>query len=373
MLSGYWPVVGQSLAIATREGTIAIVAPEDEQEFAQAGWADRVHTFEPVSLSSLSSPRDLLREALRWTVGHLGLTRNRIGYVPGPSELPSSYSSSHIEASSIVPLLEEVAPTALLLPVGDMMDRLLAIKTDSEVDLIRLACEVAGRAFTTAGRELHPGLTETEAAGLFSARFSALGENQGSFRSGGFAYCMSGSNSAKAQRAYAHSTQKTIAEGEFVLIHANSYLNGYFTDITRTYMLSQPDARQHRMYEAVLAAKRAAIDSIRPGVRAADVDRAAREVLKSYDFAQDFPHPAGHGVGFGAISPFARPRIHPASDDILESGMVFNLEPAVYIENYGGLRHCDVVAVTSAGAEVLTPFQFADHDLFLYPQASEAA
>ena len=65
----------------------------------------------------------------------------------------------------------------------------------------------------------------------------------------------------------------------------------------------------------------------------------------------------GHGVGFAAINHNAPPRLHPASNDVLETGMVFNIEPAVYVEGYAGMRHCDMVVVTEAGAEVLTEFQ----------------
>lgn len=87
------------------------------------------------------------------------------------------------------------------------------------------------------------------------------------------------------------------------------------------------------------------------------MDRAARAVLADQGFGEYFKHATGHGVGFAAIDHNARPRLHPASDDVLMTGMVFNVEPAVYLDGYGGLRHCDVVAVTAAGAEVLTPFQ----------------
>ena len=84
---------------------------------------------------------------------------------------------------------------------------------------------------------------------------------------------------------------------------------------------------------------------------------APREVMDARSFGREFKHGLGHGVGFAAISHNARPRLHPASDDVLEAGRVFNDEPAIYVEGYGGMRHCDVVAVTEAGAEVLTPFQ----------------
>jgi Xaa-Pro aminopeptidase len=168
---------------------------------------------------------------------------------------------------------------------------------------------------------------------------------------------MSGANSAQAYRAYARSTAKRVALGELVLVHANSYVDGYWTDVTRTYCLGTPDDRQRAMYDAVFEARRVALDSIRPGVSGQAVDSAARDVLTTRGFGPAFKHATGHGVGFDAIDHNARPRLAPGSNDILQPGMVCNVEPAIYLEGYGGLRHCDMVAVTDTGARVLTPFQ----------------
>jgi Xaa-Pro aminopeptidase/Xaa-Pro dipeptidase len=119
------------------------------------------------------------------------------------------------------------------------------------------------------------------------------------------------------------------------------------------------------MYAAVAEARQAALAAIRPGVKAADVDKAARSVLQARGFGDAFKHSTGHGVGFSAINANARPRLHPKSDDVLQTGMIFNVEPAVYFDGYGGLRHCDVVALTDRGPEVLTPFQGDMQQLWL--------
>ena len=95
------------------------------------------------------------------------------------------------------------------------------------------------------------------------------------------------------------------------------------------------------------------------------MDAAARSVLAGRGYGEAFKHSTGHGVGFAAINHNARPRLHPRSDEVHRANMVFNVEPAVYLEGYGGVRHCDVVAVGPAGAEVLTPFQSAAGDLIL--------
>jgi Xaa-Pro aminopeptidase len=88
-------------------------------------------------------------------------------------------------------------------------------------------------------------------------------------------------------------------------------------------------------------------------------------VIASRGFGALFRHSTGHGVGFAAIDAGAQPRLHPASPDVLLKGMVCNVEPAIYIDGYGGIRHCDVVAVTESGCAVLTPFHTELDDLVI--------
>ncbi len=201
-------------------------------------------------------------------------------------------------------------------------------------------------------------MRETEVAAAFGV---PLSEAEG--RAGGFTYCMSGPNSAEACAAYQHTRSRQLTSGDFALVHCNSYINGFWTDITRTFSIGEPDERKREMYTAVLEASRTAIHAVRPGVEASKVDRAAREVLRDRGFGKNFKHATGHGVGFAAINHLAQPCIHPVSEDLLEPGMTFNIEPAIYVDGYGGLRHCDVVTVTSDGVEVLTPFQASMNEL----------
>ena len=110
------------------------------------------------------------------------------------------------------------------------------------------------------------------------------------------------------------------------------------------------------MYEAVFEARTAVLEALAPGVKASKIDRAAREVLARHGFGDEFKHSTGHGVGFSAIDANARPRLHPRSPDVVQSGMVFNIEPAIYLDGFGGIRHCDLVALNGHGYELLTPF-----------------
>lgn len=364
LLTGYWPVVGTSVAIVNRDGYVVLVAPKDEQELAAAGWADEVLTFEPASLDDLRSAEDAIGKPLAAAVKAARVTAGRIGHERGGEYEPASYAALHLYGARLFDMLGAALPGATLTAADQLLARLRSVKTPREVGRIRTACRIAGEAFAQGRRQLRAGLRETEVAACFRAPLSTLAEGQADVgRADGFAFCMSGVHSALAAGAYARSRGRRVEQAEFILVHCNSYADGYWTDITRTYCLGQADERQRRLYDAVLQARSAALAAIRPGVRGADVDREARDVLRSHGLAKEFKHATGHGVGFAAINHNALPRVHPKSEDVLEVGMVFNVEPAVYFEGYGGLRHCDVVTVTPEGAEVLTPFQASLEEL----------
>ena len=110
------------------------------------------------------------------------------------------------------------------------------------------------------------------------------------------------------------------------------------------------------MRKAIDEARAAGLRQSAPVSTGQEVDHAVRSVMEAHGFGKAFTHAAGHGVGFAAANPNGRPRIHPLSPDVLEEGMTFNLEPAAYFEDYGGMRHCDLIAVTHDGAKVLSDF-----------------
>jgi Xaa-Pro aminopeptidase len=363
LLSGYWPVVGTALALIGPDDSVLVVAPRDEYDFAAQGWANEVFALESGTLDSLTTITDALRAPLRSALERANLRGARVGIESGLRFEPFSYVATYRYGSSLCDLLRDERVTPV--PADDLLSHLRARLTARERDTVGTACRIAQRAFVSAAPLLRPGLSETEAASLFRASLSSPIDADAVERADGFAFCMSGANSARAYGAYARSTSKQLCEGELVLVHCNSYADGFWTDITRTYCLGQPDERQRTMYEAIFAAREAALATIAPGVRAADVDAAAREVLALRGFGAQFRHSTGHGVGFAAIDAGAQPRLHPASPDVLLEGMVCNVEPAIYIDGYGGIRHCDMVAVTDTGSEVLTPFHTELADLVI--------
>jgi Xaa-Pro dipeptidase len=263
---------------------------------------------------------------------------------------PSSYASTLHWGTTIETLLRSVAPDFTFVDTTGLLDRLKSTLTASELNTLRHACSIAMAAFNSTFPEFQPGMTEYEAAGRLEGAVNR--GDIGGQRTGGFGWCMSGPNAAKASAAYQHTTARAFEAGDTVLLHCNSYAGGMWTDITRTYLLA-PN-RYDSIRQAIRDARDAAFAAIRPGIEAHVVDRAARSVLESRGLGTQFRHATGHGVGFAAIDHNAHPRIHPLSHDVLEAGMVFNIEPAYYKDGVCGIRHCDMVVVTETGAELLT-------------------
>lgn len=365
MSCGYWPVIGTSIVATNADGQQIVLAPKDEEELARLGWAE-VHTYQPVALDKLQSVGEAATSPLRSMLQELGVAGARIGFERGPASEPASYAAMHLFGASMVSVIHGAVPHAELVPADDLLAALASRKTSQEVSRIRRSCRIAETAYQEGVSRLEPGRTEAEIAAAFRTPLSVFGTGfDGAVRADGFVWCMSGPNSAQAHGSYARSTQRPIGVGDLALLHCNSYADGYWTDVTRTYCVGDPDDKAVAIYEAVLAARNAALKIIAPGVQAREVDRAAREKMARRGFGSEFKHSTGHGIGFAAISPNARPRLHPESEEVLERGMVFNVEPAAYIDGFGGIRHCDVVAVTESGCEVLTSFQTTLHDLLI--------
>jgi Xaa-Pro aminopeptidase len=129
-------------------------------------------------------------------------------------------------------------------------------------------------------------------------------------------------------------------------------LNGYCSDMTRTVHLGRPKADERATYEAVLEAQEAAVAAVVSGVSCAEVDEAARSVLRRVGLAEAFTHSTGHGVG---LEIHEQPRIGAGETARLLTGMVITIEPGVYLADRFGIRIEDMVAVTGTGGQVLTP------------------
>lgn len=364
LVSGYWPVIGTAIAIATGEGAVALLVPEDEIDLARHSWANEIHTFQGGCLESLASTAQKVPGPLGALGKQVGLDSGSvIGFEGSASFDPLSYASTFVYGAALRSLLSTAFPSCTCTDATPFLEQLQSVLTSREVHNVRIACETARQAFVQAPLRICKGVCESEVASVVRGKLLTTAEP--AKRSDGFVYCMSGPNSAQAYAAYQRSSSRAIQSADFVLLHCNSYCGGFWTDITRTFIAGNAEIRTMKIMDAVLEASRTAITAVRPGVRAAAVDRAARHVLEKHGFAKEFRHATGHGVGFAAINHNALPRIHPLSEEILEPGMVFNIEPGVYIPGFGGMRHCDMVLVTDGGTELLTPFLSRTEQLVL--------
>jgi Xaa-Pro dipeptidase len=223
------------------------------------------------------------------------------------------------------------------------------VKTPSELALLRRANEATKAAIAAAAKLTEAGIHEREFAELVRAAQVAAG------LSDPWALVLFGPNAA-----YPHGTPegRELAEGDLILVDTGGFLHGYASDISRTWAFPEPgaiDAERRRAWEVVRDAQAAALDVIRPGVRCADVDAAARRVVADAGFDGDylhFTHRLGHGIGMQVHEP---PYLVRDGQHVLEVGNTMSDEPGIYLPGEWGIRLEDIVAVTETGAEVFGP------------------
>lgn len=242
--------------------------------------------------------------------------------------------------------LDESLPKGVkLTPVGPVVERLRMIKSDAEIALIRRSVATNSEAFEKTTRSIRWGARESEIAAELEYRVRRLGAEKAAFET----IVATGSRSALP---HAQPTARKLGNDELILIDMGACQDGYMSDMTRVLFLGRPSRRVRSMYNAVLKAQLAAIDAVRPGIRASQVDGAARRVLETEGLGKEFVHSTGHGLG---LEIHEGPRLGRRDKTRLVAGMAITIEPGAYIRDFGGIRIEDTVLVTKNGCEVLTP------------------
>ena len=218
------------------------------------------------------------------------------------------------------------------------------IKSADEIALMKSAQEIAERAFTHILDFIKPGVTEREVSLELDYFMLRSGAEALSFET----IAVSGVNSSMPHGV---PSDKKIENGDFVTMDYGAVCGGYHSDMTRTVAVGNVSAEQKKVYDTVLKAQLAALEAMRPGVRCADADRAARDVIAAAGYGEFFGHGTGHGVG---IEIHEEPRVSPTAADILEAGNVVTDEPGIYIPSRFGVRIEDMVLITENGFENLT-------------------
>ncbi|MDW8043370.1 MAG: Xaa-Pro peptidase family protein [Nitrososphaerota archaeon] len=215
-------------------------------------------------------------------------------------------------------------------------------KDPDEVVRHVMAARVLEEAMLETMAEFRPGMTERDAMTTFLRRCYDLGAES--------VYCLiqSGPNGANP---HLEPTSRRIREGDAIVFDASVCYRGYYADFTRTFVLDRPDPEQERVFSVVLEAQQRALDAIAVGVSAEEVDRAARSVIAHEGYASFFIHRTGHGLG---VEVHEAPYIVEGDKSPLVSGMIFTIEPGIYLPGKFGVRLEDDVVLGSTGYENTT-------------------
>jgi Xaa-Pro aminopeptidase len=222
-----------------------------------------------------------------------------------------------------------------LTPVENMVEPLRVVKEPEEIELIARAAEIADAAMDYVREELHPGMTEREAAWEIEKFMREKGSQPLPFD----IIVASGPNSALP---HAQPSARAIREGEPIVIDIGARVGGYASDLSRTLCLGAPDSTYKKVYDTVLGAQAGAMAMIKPGMTGGEADRLARIIIEEGGYGEAFGHGLGHGVG---LNVHEAPRLGPGSAEELADGMVFTIEPGIYIEGWGGVRIEDLVVM----------------------------
>ncbi len=280
---------------------------------------------------------------------------------------PPAGSSGRLAVATAV---TDAMPALHLLPLADalgvvpvlatnVLRRLRMIKDAAEIDALRKAGAAIDRVHARVPEFLVPGRTEADVAADIAEAIVAEGHSE-------VAFIIVGSGPHGADPHH-ECSDRELRAGDIVVVDIGGpYEPGYNSDSTRTYSIGDPEPEVARRYAVLQRAQRAAVEAVRPGVTAEQVDAAARDVLAAEGLAEAFVHRTGHGIG---LSVHEEPYIVAGNDLELEEGMAFSVEPGVYFPGQWGARIEDIVIVTADGA---APVNNRPHDLIVVPPGAPA-
>jgi len=261
-----------------------------------------------------------------------------------------SVRMSFMQYSKMAEELESSGIQVELVPAEDNVENLRLIKDETEIDTLKKALLIAESVFKHIKSTIIPGMTERQLAWTMEKEIREAGAQALSFST----IVASGPNSALP---HAVPSKREIKAGEPILFDWGARLDGYCSDISRTVIIGTPDETFKKVFTTVHDAQRMATDAIKPGMSSKAVDKIARDHIEKSGFKGKFGHGLGHGTG---LAVHEEPRISTLKDIKLEPGMVFTVEPGIYIQGWGGIRLENMVVVRDNGVEVLNQIDPAD-------------
>lgn len=233
-----------------------------------------------------------------------------------------------------------------LVNLGARVSALREVKDEAELRLLRAAAAIADAALETVVAQGLRGRAESEVAWAVEQAVRGGGAEA-------VAFATIVAAGPRGALPHANPTDAAIGDGDLVVIDMGARLDGYHSDITRTFAVGRADGEQRAVYDIVLAAQNAGLEAVRGGVEARVVDAAARGVIETAGYGERFGHGTGHGVG---LEIHEAPLVNRRGRERLAPGMVVTVEPGIYLEGRFGVRIEDTVVVTAGGCERLTLF-----------------
>ena len=277
---------------------------------------------------------ELVRESTYRTLGELvkAMRLKRIGF-----------ESMNLPFGVVERLKEALTSRSALRPFRGVIEDLRSIKDSAEIELIKKSIRLAKNVLANVIKKVKPGVSEDLLAGFIRQEFNRKGADS--------AFDPIVASGAHSSKPHARPRRSRIRPNSFVMIDIGCRLDGYNSDITKTLCVGKPPARFRKIYDIVKRAQALAIGKIAPGKSASEIDFAARGYIFKKGFGGNFGHSLGHGVGMDVHE---EPTISKMSKAVLKPGMVFTVEPAIYIPGFGGIRIEDMVLVTDKGCEILS-------------------
>lgn len=303
-----------------------LVCPAMEKEDAKkSGWP-----YEIIGYTDIENPWEFIQKAVSKRVNSV----TRLGVEKEHLNVERYEELSHIFTG------------ASFISAEEKLRKLRMIKDEKELEAIRKACELADYAIEVGCAEIKEGRTELEVLAAIEFELKKKGVASMSFST----MVLTGANGASP---HGNPGQTKIQKGDFVLFDLGVIVDNYCSDITRTVAYGDINDKQKEIYDTVLKAELAAIAASKPGVACSEVDLTARNIIAEAGYGDYFPHRLGHGLG---ISVHEYPSLTETNSLFLEKGMVFTIEPGIYVPGVAGVRIEDDVVVTDHGLEVLTKF-----------------
>src|SRR5262245_37170723 len=343
-LTNFWGMKGYDACVFPREGEPVLVCLEaSEEDAARTAWTDDVRLFGGYDPGDPRPPTarvlDVAREAASG-FGKVGLelslgTQASDRMVGEPTTFTRSWFDAFPEAEDATPLLGEAR----------------AVKSEQELERMRLANEIAAAAMEHCRLILEPGMTEAQ----IGAEWGGFVHGEGTGWEGkvdlalGFSLVWSG----PGIKTFTATTSRPVVEGEPTLFEIWVCADGYWCDHTKNLVAGELTPHYRELEQGLMGVYEDAIAFCRPGSSLAELDRRIREGIEAIGFPGQPSHPIAHGVGARAHEP---PYAHQAGGGELAEGMVLAIEPGCYIEGGGGLRVEDNFLITADGAEKLSPF-----------------